>query len=84
MIYNEWSDAANPYGKTIKAFLVLEGWNITLLLQLIGIGVFLTACVVSIVTAACHSIEIGLTAGSYAVGLLAFLLASFTFLSAVI
>lgn len=84
LIYDEWFDAANPYGKTINAFLVVEGWNITLLLRLIGIGVLLTICAVSVVTAACHSIEIGLTAGSYAVGLLAVFLAIFTFLSAII
>ena len=84
MIYDEWFDAANPYGRTINAFLILEGWNITLLLRLIGIGVFLTVCVVSVFTVANHSIEIGLTAGSYAVGLLSVLLAVLTFLSAVI
>jgi hypothetical protein len=62
----------------------VEGWNTFLALQLLGFGVLLTVCVVAIVTAACHSIEVGLTAGSYAGGLLALLIAGFTLLSMIL
>jgi hypothetical protein len=82
LTYDKWLDPANPYGKTLNAFLVVEGWNITLLSQLIGITIFLTSCLIAIVTVAYHSLETGLTAGSYAVGLLS-VLAGFTFPSAV-
>ena len=84
LVYNKYLDAANPYGQTILAFLVIEGWHIRLVLKLVGIGVFLTICVVSIVTAVSHSLDVGMTAGSYAASLLAVLLAVFAFLSAVI
>ena len=81
---NAFIDAANPYGQTVYAFLVVEGWNVRLFLQLVGVGVFLTICIVSVVTAVSHSLDVGMTAGSYAASLLAVLLAVFAFLSAVI
>ncbi|KAF9701453.1 hypothetical protein EKO04_000015 [Ascochyta lentis] len=84
LLYNRWGDAANPYGQTINAFLVVEGWNVMLVLRLISIGVFLTVCIVSIATAVSHSFEIGLTAGSYAASLLSVMLAVFAFLSLII
>lgn len=83
-MYNKYYDAANPYGQTIHAFLILEGWNVRLILLLVGTGIFLTVCIVSIVTAVTHDFEVGLTAGSYAASLLAVLLAVFAFLSVVL
>ncbi|KAF2176536.1 hypothetical protein K469DRAFT_400765 [Zopfia rhizophila CBS 207.26] len=84
LTFDEWSDAANPYGKTVRAFMVLEGWHVRCLLLLVAAGLLLSICVVAIATAVGHSLEVGLTAGSYACGLASALIALFTFLSAAI
>jgi hypothetical protein len=84
LIYDKWFDAAHPYGRTIRALLVVEGWNIMRLLQLIGVGAFLIVSIVSIITETFHSPEVGLTAGTYTVSLLAILLTMFIFMSAII
>jgi uncharacterized metal-binding protein len=82
--YNAHCEAACPYGKTIRAFLVVEDWLIGRLLTLIDVALVLTICVFAVATAISHNIEMGLTAGSYTGGLVAVLLAIFTFLSAVV
>jgi hypothetical protein len=66
----------------VRAGVILVGdWNIFLALQLLGFGVLLTVCVVVVVTAASHTIEVGLMAGSYAGDLLGVLLTGATLLS---
>ena len=82
--YDRFMDAAAPYGKTIQAFLVIEGWHIRYLLILIGACVFFSLCVIAITATLSKSMDVALTAGSYACGLAAVLLALFTFLSAIL
>jgi hypothetical protein len=64
--------------------MIQEGWHVRYLLLLVATGLLLSICVVAIATAVGHSLEVGLTAGSYACGLASALIALFTFLSAVI
>jgi hypothetical protein len=82
--YDTYGDASAPYGKTIPAFLLVEGWHVRYLLILIGVSLSGSVCVIAIAAALTQSMEIALTAGSYACGLAADLIAVFTFLSAVL
>lgn len=82
--YDTFDDAAAPYGRTISAFLLVEGWHIRYLLIMAGVGLSGSVCVIAVAAAFSHSIEIALTAGSYACGLAGALIAVFTFLSAVL
>jgi hypothetical protein len=54
-----------------------------MLLLFIG-GVLCSVCVVAVATGVSQSLECGLTAGSYALGIVTVLLATMTFLSAVL
>jgi hypothetical protein len=81
--YDTYEDAANPYGKSINAFQIVEGWRIQYLLVLVLASMILSICVVAITTAT-SNIGDGLTAGSYALGLATVILAVLTFLSAVL
>lgn len=82
--YDTYADAAAPYGRTLPAFLLIEGWHVRYLLILIGLGLLGSLCVVAVAAALSRSVEIALTAGSYACGLAGALIAVFTFLSAVL
>ncbi|KAI9816039.1 MAG: hypothetical protein M1827_002031 [Pycnora praestabilis] len=82
--YDTYADAANPYGKTIKAFLLIEGWHVRYLLCLVAGSLVCSVCIVAIATVVTRSIEAGLTAGSYGLGLTAIVLAVLTLLSAII
>ncbi|KAF2192843.1 hypothetical protein K469DRAFT_551488 [Zopfia rhizophila CBS 207.26] len=82
--FNEYLDAANPYGKMVRAFMLIEGWHVRYLLLLIAAGLFCSICTIAVSTAVSHNFETGLTAGSYACGLATALIAVFTFLSAVL
>lgn len=83
MQFDQYEDAANPYGRTIKGFELIEGWHTTYLLALIfgaligGVGVIAVSAAVS------QSFEMALTVGSYACGLATALIAVFTLLSAI-
>lgn len=77
-------DAVSPYGRMIHAFLLVEGWHIRCLLILIGTGLLGSGCLIAIAAAFSQSIEVALTAGSYACGLSGVMIAAFTFLSAVL
>ncbi|KAL4887787.1 hypothetical protein BDV59DRAFT_189941 [Aspergillus ambiguus] len=81
---DKYMDAANPYGKTVYAFTVVEGWHLRYMLLLFIGGVLCSVCVVAVATGVCQSLECGLTAGSYALGIITVLLATMTFLSAVL
>ena len=82
--YDEFYDAANPYGKTVRALMLVEGWKVRTFLCLISAGFFLSICTVAVSTAVSGDFEMGLTAGGYACGLSTALIAVFTFLSAVL
>ena len=82
--YDTYMNAVSPYGRTIYAFLLVEGWHIRCLLILVGAGLSGSGCLIAIVAAFSQSIEVALTAGSYACGLSGVIIAVFTFLSAVI
>lgn len=81
---DRFTDAANPYGKTVFAFRLVEGWRVRYLLCLVAISLACSLGIIGIVTAADGSIEDGVTAGSYALGLAAVFLAVMTFLSAIL
>jgi hypothetical protein len=75
---------ANPYGKSINAFELVEGWRIQYLLCLVLASLLLSIYVVATATAITKCFEAGLTKGSYALGLATIILAVLTFLSAVV
>jgi hypothetical protein len=83
-MYNEHLDALKPYGKTINGFLIVEGWHVHCILWIMIGCLFCSICVAAVTTAASHSLDSGLAAGSYAVGFGATALALLTFLSAII
>ncbi|KAH7121404.1 hypothetical protein EDB81DRAFT_913581 [Dactylonectria macrodidyma] len=82
--YDTYRDAATPYGRTIPAFLLIEGWHIRYLLVLVGASLVGSACVIAITAALAQSIEIALTAGSYTCGISMALIAVLAFLSGVL
>jgi hypothetical protein len=84
LTYDTYEDAANPYGKSINAFKLFEGWRIQYLLYLVLASLLLSVCVVAMATAITKNFDTGLTTGSYALGLATAILAVLTFLSAVI
>ena len=66
-------------GESFLALLLVDGWNISCLLILIGLAA-LTAIIVTVIgTAVGQDISTGLTAGSYAFGVVAVLIATHTF-----
>jgi hypothetical protein len=40
---DEYDDAANPYGKTFQALMLVEGWRVDKILYVIGISVLMTS-----------------------------------------
>ena len=82
-------DAAVCYGnivpgESIPALLLVDGWKTSRLLILIGFAV-LTGIIVTVIgTAAGHGVSNGLTAGSYAFGIVTVLIATLTFFSAIL
>lgn len=83
-MYDSYNDARRPDGKVINGFLLIEGWNLRFLLWIMMGFLLCSICIVAIVTAASHSFDAGLAAGSYAVGFGAAAVAVLTFLSAVL
>lgn len=79
--YDKFSDAASSYGRSISAFLLVEGRNARYVLILVGLAMLTRAFVVAIMAARTGSIENALTAGSYACGLGGTLIAVLTLLS---
>lgn len=81
---DRYNDAATPYGKTVNAFMIVEGWRIDYLLWLIAISLVVSIGVVCGVAVVSHSLDDGLTAGTYALGFFTIPLAAMTLLSAVL
>lgn len=77
-------DAADRYGEGIPALLLVDGWHKTRLLILIGLAVCISLVVTVLAAAVGQSINIGLTAGSYTFALVAVIIASLTFFSAIL
>ncbi len=82
--YDQFYDAANPYGKTINAFKIVEGWRLRYLLYFVVGSVLCSICVVAVITVIRQSLEDGLTAGSYSLALASTALAVLAFLSVVL
>lgn len=82
--YDISADAANPYGKTINGFKVIEGWHPRYMLCMFASSVFFSLCIVALITTINGSFEIGFTAGSYALALATMVFAVLTLLSAVL
>ena len=82
-------DAAVRYGdifpgESIPALLLIDGWNISRLLIIIGFSILVCLVVTAVGTAAGQNVSIGLTAGSYTFGVVSVLIATLTLFSAVI
>ncbi|KAF3399873.1 hypothetical protein F1880_008442, partial [Penicillium rolfsii] len=82
-------DAAVCYGdifpgESIPALLLVDGWDVSRLLTIIGFAIVISIVVTAIGTAAGYSISTGLTAGSYAFGAVSVLIATLTLFSAVV
>jgi hypothetical protein len=75
---DSYNEAANPYGKQVDAFMVVEGWRISYLLYLIGSSLVCSICVVCVGAAVTRSFEAGLTAGTYCLGLASVALTAMT------
>ena len=64
--------------------MIVEGWRVRYLLCLVAFSLFFSIVVVAITTAVARSPVVGLTAGTYSLGIATVFIAIFTFLSAVI
>lgn len=64
------------------ALYVGQGWHVRYLAALAGGSVALSLVVVALVTFISHEVEIGLSAGSYTIGVTTSVLALFTLFSA--
>jgi hypothetical protein len=84
LMYDRYFDATQPFGKIINAFLLVERWHLQFLLWIVGGFILSRICIVAVTTAASHSFDSGLAAGSYAIGFGAVMIAILTFLSAVL
>ena len=84
MQFDRFEDAAHPYGKEIKGFLLIEGWNTKYLLFLISGSLLCGICAIAISAAVGQSLEMALTVGSYACGLASALIALITLLSGIL
>lgn len=58
-------------GESIPALLLIDGWDISRLLLLVGFVIFISVIVTAIETAVGQDINSGLTAGRYAFGVIA-------------
>ena len=78
------SDHLRPYGRSVKALCLVEGWHLRYLFSLVAASVVISVCVTAIVTLIKHDAGVGLAAGSYTTGVAAVLLAVLSILSAVL
>ena len=79
-----FKEASSRYGDGIPALLLIDGWQIKCLLVLLGLGVLGSLCVTTLTTAISKSINMGLTAGSYAFGMIAIGIGALTLFSAIL
>lgn len=77
-------DAADRYGESIPALLLIDGWHIKRLLIMICFAVLMSLLVTVLAAAVGQSIDTGLTAGSYTLALVAIFIATLSFFSAVL
>lgn len=84
LMYDSYGNAREPYGKIVNGFLIVEGWHLRFLLLVMASCVLCSICIVAVTTAASHSLDAGLAAGSYAVGIGATTIAILTFVSAIL
>lgn len=78
---DRWTDAELPFGKTVAALELIQGWRTIRLFVTILMAVVLDTCIVGATTYAFKSLQTGLAAGSYATGLEALLITLLTLLS---
>lgn len=84
LAYDQSSDAVDPYGKSVDALELVNGWRVRRLLWTTLAAIVIDICIVAIVTLLTRSSERGLAAGSYAAAIEALLMALLTLLSALI
>ena len=72
------------YGKQINGFQVIRSWHLRYLLCFFAAALVVVFSVTAAATAVTKSFEVGLSVGSYALGLAAILIAILTLLSATV
>ena len=78
---DRWTDAEDPFGKTVAALELIQGWRMVRLFVTTFMAIILDSCIVAVTTIATKSLQSGLAAGSYATGLEALLITLLTLLS---
>ena len=76
-----WHDAEDPFGKTIPALELVQGWHTTRLIVTMVVFIVLDTLIVAITTLVTSSLQSGMAAaaaGGYAIGLEALLISSLT------
>ena len=81
---DQFTDAEEPFGKTVNALEPIKGWHTKELLFTILAAAALDVCIVAVVTVATKSLQSGLAAGSYAIGLQALFIAVIAMLGVVL
>ncbi|KAB8212852.1 hypothetical protein BDV33DRAFT_186026 [Aspergillus novoparasiticus] len=77
-------DACDGCGEGILALLLVDGWHTQRLLVLVGLAVLLNILITILGAAVGQSINMGLTAGSYTFALVAVIIATLSFFSAIL
>ena len=73
-----FQDAASLERPGIPALSPVDGWHTKRLLVLIGLGVLSSIFVTALATVLGKSVEVGLIAGTYAMGIIAVLIGTLT------
>lgn len=77
-------DACDGSGEGILALLLVDGWHTQKLLVLVGLAVSLSMLTTILGATVGQSINMGLTAGSYTFALVAVIIATLSFFSAIL
>ncbi|KAL9638748.1 MAG: hypothetical protein Q9164_001365 [Protoblastenia rupestris] len=81
---DRWTEIEEPFGKTIHALELIQGWHTMRLLYSTIAAAIADVLIVAMITVATKSLQSGLAAGSYAVGLQALFLAMLAMLGVVL
>jgi len=81
---DRWTEIEEPFGKTIHALELIQGWHTKRLLYSVIAAAIPDVLVVAIITVTTKSLQSGLAAGSYTVGLQALFLAMLAMLGIVL
>lgn len=73
-----------PYGQSVKAIQLVQGWCRTYIAVLVATGLSLSVCITALTALATHDLNCGWAAGSYSAAIIAVLLSFFAFLSGIL